>query len=344
MQRRSRFSVLLKWGSVSLGVIWGAARLVQVKDRESQGEEQLESQVHGFTPRWDIRSADGTPIFAGHAGEGPTVFLVHGITCNGSIWRYQVPYLSKQYRVVTLDLRGHGRSGIPENGDHSTERLAEDLEAVVEAYDPGEFVLAGHSMGGFTVFKWLERFAPGWRGRLKGVVILNSSALPLTEGMILGWVIDSLYPFPLSRLIEFLQVPRPAAQKAVAAFWKSDPGYLLMRYVAFGKNPPAREVDFQRQMTASTPLHCFARAARACLEYRVDHSALTKLDVPSLVITSTHDRLISAASSRRTSELMPGSRLVVFRDVGHDTPLECPGELQRELERFLSLCFDHRQA
>lgn len=342
MTRKSGLSKALGGTLALAGSLWLSARLVRARDEKNPGAGCWAGEKIEMESRTDISSADGTAIHAEHAGEGPTVFLVHGITCNGSIWRYQVPYLARRYRVVTLDLRGHGRSGIPRSGDHSTERLTEDLEAVVEAYGPQEFALVGHSMGGFTIFKWLERFHGEWRGRLKGLAIINSSALPLTEGIILGRAIGALYPFPLSRLIAFLETPRPVAQRMADIFWGSEFGYLLMRYIAFGKRPPAREVEFQREMTASTPLHCFARSARACLEYRVDPSVLEGLEVPVLVVSSSEDRLISESSSRRTSQLIPGSRLVTYRDIGHDTLLECPGDLNRELEDFLASCFgDH---
>lgn len=318
--------------------LWSAARWIRRLDEKSGVETQALMKGAVFVPRGDISSADGTRIYAEHGGEGPAVFLVHGITCDNSIWRYQKAYLSRRFRVVAMDLRGHGRSGIPKNGDHSVERLAEDLQAVLEAYGPREFVLVGHSMGGFTILKWQEKFAGGWHGRLKGIALLNTSALPLWEGIILGRALRHLYPLPLSPVISFLEAPRPVAQKVVDAFWGSDLGYLFMRYIAFGKRPSAREVDFQRRLTASTSLFSFARSARACLEYRVDPSSLKNIDVPVLVIGGTEDRLTGTRVARRTAELIPWSRLVIYKDIGHDTLLECPEELNRELEAFISEC------
>ncbi len=338
MERKFALALWLSVPALTAASLWGTARWIRhLDEKRSAGTGELKEST-AFTPRGDVTSADGTRIHAEHGGEGPAVFLVHGFTCDNSIWRYQKAFLSRRFRVVAMDLRGHGRSGIPKNGDHSVERLAEDLQAVLEAYGPKEFVLVGHSMGGFTILKWQERFAGGWHGRLKGIALINTSALPLWEGIILGRALRLLYPLPLSPVISFFEVPRPVAQKAVDAFWGSDLGYLFMRYIAFGKRPSAREVDFQRRLTASTPLFCFARSARACLEYRLDPSSLKNIDVPVLVVGGTEDRLTGARVARRTAELIPHSRLVIYNEKGHDTLLECPEEVNRELDAFISEC------
>ncbi len=59
-------------------------------------------------------TVDGIPIHFSSTGKGPkTVILVHGWTCDETAWSEQVPALAGQYRVVTLDLPGHGKSGCP---------------------------------------------------------------------------------------------------------------------------------------------------------------------------------------------------------------------------------------
>ena len=61
-------------------------------------------------------TVDGMALHSSSAGAGPTIVFVHGWTCDGSSWTGQVPAFAKDYRVITLDLPGHGRSESPEYG------------------------------------------------------------------------------------------------------------------------------------------------------------------------------------------------------------------------------------
>ena len=82
------------------------------------------------------------------AGKGPqTVILVHGWTCDSTSWFEQVPALKKKYRVVTLDLPGHGKSDSPKDGKYSMELFARAIEAVRAEVKADRVVLVGHSMG-----------------------------------------------------------------------------------------------------------------------------------------------------------------------------------------------------
>jgi pimeloyl-ACP methyl ester carboxylesterase len=91
---------------------------------------------------------DGMQIHSSKSGKGPkTVILVHGWTCDETTWESQVPALSKNYRVITLDLPGHGKSGSPKDGKLSMDLFARAVEAVRHKAKVDRVVLVGHSMG-----------------------------------------------------------------------------------------------------------------------------------------------------------------------------------------------------
>jgi pimeloyl-ACP methyl ester carboxylesterase len=93
-------------------------------------------------------TVDGIKIHSSTAGKGPkTVILVHGWTCDETTWNAQVPELSKEYRVITLDLPGHGRSGSPKDRKLSMDLFAHSVEAVRKDSKADRVVLVGHSMG-----------------------------------------------------------------------------------------------------------------------------------------------------------------------------------------------------
>jgi len=86
--------------------------------------------------------------------QSKTVILVHGYTCDESTWTAQVPALSGQYRVVTLDLPGHGRSDAPKDGKFSMDLFARAIEAVRAEVKAERVVAVGHSMGTPVVLRY----------------------------------------------------------------------------------------------------------------------------------------------------------------------------------------------
>jgi pimeloyl-ACP methyl ester carboxylesterase len=118
-------------------------------------------------------TVDGLNIHWTSSGKGPnTVILVHGWTCDESTWRDQVPALSKTYRVVTLDLPGHGRSDSPKPENFSMDLFARAVEAVRRETKAERVVLVGHSMGTPVVLRY-ARLHPK-----------HTAALVLVDGLV----------------------------------------------------------------------------------------------------------------------------------------------------------------
>ncbi|HEY1755146.1 MAG TPA: alpha/beta hydrolase [Bryobacteraceae bacterium] len=124
-------------------------------------------------------SVDGVAIHSTVHGGGPkTIVFVHGWTCDESSWREQVPFFEKNYRVITLDLPGHGKSGSPKNGPLSMELFAKSIEAVRVEAKAGKIVLVGHSMG-TPVIRQYARMYPSNVAALvpvDGILHLSGSA------------------------------------------------------------------------------------------------------------------------------------------------------------------------
>ncbi len=105
-------------------------------------------------------SVDGIKIHSTITGKGPkTVILVHGWTCDETTWNQQLPALSQHYRVLTLDLPGHGQSGSPKDGKFSMDLFARAVEATRREVKADRVVLVGHSMGTPVVIQY-ERLFP----------------------------------------------------------------------------------------------------------------------------------------------------------------------------------------
>lgn len=108
-----------------------------------------------------VPSRDGTPISYEVYGQGePALVFVHGWSGDARYWRAQVPYFSREHRVVVLDLAGHGHSGLTPRTRYSMASFGEDVRAVTEAACGGKIILIGHSMGGAVIAE-AARLMPG---------------------------------------------------------------------------------------------------------------------------------------------------------------------------------------
>src|SRR3972149_6587397 len=92
---------------------------------------------------------NGIQIHYRERGEGYPVFLIHGYTGNLRNWALQVPVLSREFRMVSMDHRGHGHSDKPTGPeDYSLELMTEDAYGLLEHLGIRECYVVGHSMGG----------------------------------------------------------------------------------------------------------------------------------------------------------------------------------------------------
>ncbi len=98
-----------------------------------------------------VKSYDGEKISYNVYGKGDvTLLFVHGWSCDGGYWREQVPVFSKDFRVITMDLAGHGNSGRSRK-IYSIESFSQDVKAVIEKSGSERVILIGHSFGGEIV-------------------------------------------------------------------------------------------------------------------------------------------------------------------------------------------------
>jgi len=111
------------------------------------------------------------PIWYDERGAGKPILFVHGWCMSSAIWGLQQAVLSAQYRVITLDLRGHGQSGLPEDGLTGFGGYAADLIRVVEQLDLQDMVAVGWSLGAQALLKaW-----PRLQDRLAGLVLVGAT-------------------------------------------------------------------------------------------------------------------------------------------------------------------------
>ncbi|QRG69379.1 alpha/beta fold hydrolase [Brevibacillus choshinensis] len=105
-----------------------------------------------------------------------TVVLLHGFCGSSGYWSKILPALSQSYRVLAVDLRGHGGSAAPDE-PYTMERFAEDLSLLVDKLELGPIHLFGHSLGGYVTLAFAQKYAD----KLKSFGLIHSTGYPDDE-------------------------------------------------------------------------------------------------------------------------------------------------------------------
>jgi non-heme chloroperoxidase len=124
-----------------------------------------------------LKTEDGANLYYEVHGDGQPIVLVHGWICSSKFWQKNVPRLAEGFRVVTLDLRGHGNSSKTLSG-HTIAQYGRDVGAVVEHLDLRGCTMLGWSLGGPVVLSYYEQF--GKDGRVKALGLVDADPFPFS--------------------------------------------------------------------------------------------------------------------------------------------------------------------
>ena len=111
-----------------------------------------------------FRTNDGVRLHYLEAGAGKPLVLIHGLSQTAEQFKFQIEGLADRYRVIALDLRGHGESEKPNFG-LKIHRLAEDLREALVAANADDVTLLGHSMGCSVIWAYWKLFGAGRLGK-----------------------------------------------------------------------------------------------------------------------------------------------------------------------------------
>jgi non-heme chloroperoxidase len=255
-------------------------------------------------------------------GSGQPVVLIHGYPLDGNSWeRQERVLLAAGYRVITYDRRGFGHSSQPTVGyDYDT--FAADLNALLEQLDLHDIVLGGFSMGTGEVVRYLSRYG----------------SARVSKAMLFG----TIPPFVLKRDDNPEGVNGQVFEDIKAAIINDRYAYFL----DFLDNcynvdvlRPERVSDQAWQASFNVAAGASPYASYACVDtwltdFRDD---LPKIDVPTLVVHGTDDRILPiAATADRLPELIADARLVTIEGGPHNIGWTHADEVNTALLEFLN--------
>jgi pimeloyl-ACP methyl ester carboxylesterase len=233
-------------------------------------------------------------------GTGPAIVFLHSLAGNTGQWAAQLEHVRRSRRGVALDLRGHGRSESPSDGEYRIQTQVPDVDAVVDALGLERFAVVGHSFGAGVALE----YAAARPARVTHLVVAD----PIGDGT----------QTPEEEIQPFLEaLDSPAYTETIEGYWSSiagSDGGVLERLLA----------DLR-----ATPRETMVRGLHAVMAYD-PKPALARLRAPTLaVITPANDFPYSM------HKLPPGLPHRVIEGTGHWLQIERPAEFNRILDQFL---------
>jgi pimeloyl-ACP methyl ester carboxylesterase len=254
---------------------------------------------------------------------GPTVVMLHGYSASLEAWEPWVARLRARYRIVTLDLPGHGLTRAPATWRPTLPAYAGVVDEVTGRLRLPPFVLVGNSMGGGVAWTYTLEHAD----RVRGLVLVDSIGIPAQasaadrKGTPL---VFQLLATPAGRFVLAHVDTRSFAEKGLRQAYVDQSlvtPALVDRYVDLSRAPGHREI-----LTSGEGGDGHAITAQT----------FAAIHVPTLVIHGDADALIPVASSKALAAAIPGAQLVTYPGVGHVPMEQSPDRSAADLEAFLA--------
>lgn len=252
---------------------------------------------------------EGKKIFYRIQGSGHPVMLVHGFGETGAVWDRQADHLATGMQVIVPDLPGSGRSAAI--GDMSMEGMAAVLKAIAGQENTGQFILIGHSMGGYIALAFAEKYITS----LRAFGLFHSSAFADTEEK----------KATRRKGIDFIR------QHGAFAFLQTATPNLF--------SPGFREAHQPVVDSFVESLNNFS--AESLVSYyeammqRPDRTAVLKtIQAPVLFIMGEHDTAVPMADGLKQCHLPGNSYIHILGQSGHMGMLEETSRSNKALEEF----------
>jgi pimeloyl-ACP methyl ester carboxylesterase len=249
--------------------------------------------------------------------KGQPVVLIHGYTDSARDWVPLVPYLSPHFRLIVVDIRGHGRSSKPECC-YTRFDFAYDIKLLLDALGVAQADLVGHSLGSIIA----QTLAEYWPDRTRRVVLISSTAGPRPGEA-------SRKPaFDYAAQIRELKEPIDPDSPFMMAWWSS---------------PTPVDADFMRRQradSAAIPLRVWLAVLDQGLEPMLVagelQKSLPRLTAPALLIWGSKDPIMDEAARATLLEGLPQAQVKILDGLGHNPFWEDPRGCARVINPFLS--------
>jgi pimeloyl-ACP methyl ester carboxylesterase len=253
-------------------------------------------------------------IFFSDVGKGRTVVLLHGFLGAKEIWATTTEYLQKHFRVIAIDLPGHGKSACY-GYIHNMELLAKAVKAVMDALKLKKYILVGHSMGGYAALAFAELFPDN----LKGMCLFHSTSYADSEEK---------------------KRDRTRSVKLVKADAKVYTRTTIKNlFGAKHIDKHHREVSFAQKIAGKTSKRGIVSSLEGMKDRPNRDIVLSFSEYPVMMIVGRYDAILPMQSLLNQCEFIPSKYVLLLENDGHMGFLESPKVCSKHLKRFFRLCF-----
>ncbi len=264
-----------------------------------------------------VATINGLEIHYREKGEGFPVVLVHGFTGNSRNWALTVPVLTRTFRTISVDLRGHGHSARPlRQEDYTLEAMADDVYELLQHLGVRECYLAGHSMGGM-ISQHLVLDHP----ELVRALVLVDTAAEIPQGLVNE-----------ERLAERERLVDIAREQGMEAVFEEQ----------LRTNPLRERIETNpeflrtwREQFLLTSKEAYIYGAHGMASRKSLLGELHRVKVPTLIVCGENDEPFLEAS-RKMHNAVAGSRLEIIKGAGHSPQIETPAAFNQVITEFLS--------
>ncbi len=256
---------------------------------------------------------DDVELYYREVGAGTPLLLLHGLTLSGLMWTPQIRELSKKYRVVIPDLRGHGKSSVPDRG-YSFHNYAIDIKQLFDHLDLQKVHIIGLSLGGAIAIEFSVAF---------------------TESVISTIVISTMPPHfePNDIWVQTLTNFRKIRDEFGLNYAVEN---ILLKEPIFGKI----NIGINDWMNLKNAIHKFSGNPMNDESLNQEKpekllDSLPMLDIPFLIMTGENDYQTFIDASDTLAEAIRNSKRVIINNSGHLCTMEKPEQVNLEILSFL---------
>lgn len=266
-------------------------------------------------------SAGGLRWHVEDMGSGPVALLIHGTGASTHSWRHFAPILARAFRVIAIDLPGHGFTEAPRPSLLTLPQMSQSIAALLNVLNLKPDIAIGHSAGAAI----LCRMALDHRLDAKAIISLNGAFLP--------------YGGPASQVfggIAKLLLLNPFVPTMFT--WSADPGMVRRLINGTGSEIDAEGLALYGCLFRNSTHVASALAMMANWDLESLSRDLPKLKTHLTLVAASNDKAIPSDVAFRVHEMVPGSKVILLKGMGHLAHEEKPAEVANlifsEAERY----------
>jgi len=255
-------------------------------------------------------------------GQGRPILLLHGFATSSYTWHAIIPELSKNHRVIAIDLRGFGASDKPIDDHYSIQDQTEAVQAFVEQENLRDLTVIGHSFGGGIALVMALNAEQQRKPRIRNIVLIDSLA----------------YRQPMPIFFRLLQIPMVGdlGMTLVPPEIQAGQG-LRLAYYDPDKISGQDVAEYANTLYSPAAKHALTKTIEQLVPENIDEiaSRYKTIKMPALIVWCQQDKVVPVVLGLRLHEEMRSSELALFSQCGHMPQEEKPEDTVAAIQAFL---------